>query len=193
MTLQVERKPGTRETRGARAIEAWRAHHDEDRDSALLMAPTASRESRMDDDRRAEVRARQEEAVAAHLAAPASERTGRTAVVAHRSSWFAGRVQAELSALGFETVLHVEDGADAVGVCLATQPDLLVVEDVLSRMTGAEVLGEVRTYCPSTVCIAQVGTGTTPAALVEAGAHAGLSRSVRPADLAQRAVTLLNA
>ena len=49
------------------------------------------------------------------------------AVLAHRDVWWRERVADYLSALGVQVIAQAGDGADAVGVLVVEQPDLVVV------------------------------------------------------------------
>ncbi len=78
----------------------------------------------------------------------------------------------------------LENGAEAVGFVIAEQPDLLLVEDSLSMMSGEDVLRSVLPYAPHTVCVAQVAHEDRVGALIEAGARMVWTRRAAPAELA---------
>jgi CheY-like chemotaxis protein len=137
-----------------------------------------SREDRMDLERRREVFARQAEAIENHE--PRAQTDAPRVVVARRQEWAAHRLATQLTADGYDVVAVVVDGADAVGICVTEQPDLLLVEDVLMRMTGGEVLEAVRALCPDTRCIAQIGGAAMRDVFLAAGAHDTHLRNAGP-------------
>ena len=107
----------------------------------------------------------------------------RRAIVVHRSEWFKDKVCSVLEEHGIEVVLRLDNGADAVGACIAEQPDLLLVEDSLPMLSGAQVVRRVRTWSPRTLSAAHVGYDEHIAALLAAGAKAAWTRRVPPADV----------
>jgi CheY-like chemotaxis protein len=62
----------------------------------------------------------------------------------------------------------VDNGADAVGVVAAEQPDLLLVEDRLPMVSGEQVIAGVRTFSPNTLIAAQVAYSDRVGALLDA-------------------------
>jgi DNA-binding NarL/FixJ family response regulator len=105
-------------------------------------------------------------------------------VLAHRSQWFLAKVTSALEAAGLTVVARLSNGADAVGVAVAEQPDLLPVEDNLCIVTGEEVVREVRRFSPHTAVAAQVPYGDSVGRLLDAGAVSVFTRQVPPADVA---------
>ena len=155
-------------------------------------AVATSREMRMDMGRRMDVLRRQQEAVIAHaheqlhatgglLRATARQRV----VLAHRNEWYLDRVSAGLRDRGVRVVARVNNGADAMGVALCEQPDVVLVEETLAMVPGEQVVRELRVLCPSARIVAQCAYGDRVGALLEAGASAAYARRVPPADVVE--------
>ncbi|MCW2621445.1 MAG: hypothetical protein JWL64_1047 [Frankiales bacterium] len=162
------------------ARQAWTRDRQADRPPS-----GASREQRMDAARRAEALEREFEAMTAHLDHPPDVPAGAVrAVIAHRNTWFTGKFAAALAERGIVVVAAVQDGADAVGITIAEQPDLLLVEDVLARLPGSDVVRRVRQLVPDTLCLAQVGADEGLPTMLEAGAQVAWTRKVPPGELA---------
>ena len=180
----------------ARAIERFT--------QARVMAEQAataadrSREARNELSRRLQVLRRQHDA----LAARTSEQRVRTsqvlgsaaprrAVIAHRDGRFVHAVIGALGDAGVEVVARLDNGADVVGLAVAEQPDLVLVDDALEMLPAREVVRALREYCPQTLVVAQVdGAGS---ALREAGAAMVLAREVPPAHAASALLRLVSA
>lgn len=157
-----------------------------------------SREMRMDATRRLEVLRREHAAVVARaheqlrlsgdlLCATAARRV----VLAHRNEWFLGKVSRALEDEGLQVVARVDNGADAVGVIVCEQPDLVLVEESLAMVPGEEVVRAVRELSPQTLVAAQVQHADRTAALREAGACLVFPRSLGPVDVAIGLASLL--
>ena len=164
---------------------------------AAADAPT-SREARMDAARLRDVLRRQHDALVAHCdqqlaatAQPALALAERRIVIAHRNEWFVGKVAQALEEGGLRVAASLQNGADAIGVAVAEQPDLVLVEDALPMATGAQVVRQVRRFSPGTVVAAQVAYADGMGPLLDAGAEAVFVRSVPPADVAARLLELL--
>lgn len=177
------------------AIERFTTHLR--RTQAAADAAT-SREARLDASRLRDVLRRQHDALVAHcdrqLAAPprpALALACRRVVIAHRNDWFVGKVAQALQACGLQVAATTANGAEAVGVAVAEQPDLLLVEDALPMTTGVQVVQQVRRFSADTMVAAQVAYGDGMAPLLDAGAAAVFVRSVPPADVAARLLELL--
>ncbi len=163
-------------------------------------AAARSREMRMDVTRSLEVLRREHDAVVrrAHeqLRVTGALLRGtpeRRVVIAHRNEWFVGKVTRVLRDSGVLVVAQVDNGADAVGIAVAEQPDLLVVEDTLAMVPGEQVVREVRSYCPQTAVAAQVAYGDRVRALLQAGAGTVFTRQVPPLDAVRGMLDLLPA
>ena len=178
------------------ALEAW--HRARKLAEHAAAVTTQSREARMDLDRRLDVIRAQHQAIIARtdeqLRTSVSllrEAPTRRAVVAHRNEWFAGKVCADLEARGVQVVARLENGAEAVGIAVAEQPDLLLVEDRLAMLSGEDVVREVRAYAPVTVIAAQVAYEDRIGPMLEAGATTAYTRRVPPVDVVSDVVRLL--
>jgi DNA-binding NarL/FixJ family response regulator len=106
-------------------------------------------------------------------------------VLVHRREWVRDKVADGLERGGVRVVALLDNGADAVGVAVVEQPDLLLVEDALPMCTGSEVIREVRTFSARTRIAAQVAGDVGLASVLEAGAEAAFTRRVPPADIAR--------
>lgn len=153
----------------------------------------------MDSARRMEVLRREHQAVVARAheqlratgdVLRAGAGAGRV-VLAHRSEWFVDRVAAALAGRGLDVVARLDNGADAVGLTLCEQPDLVLVEDALAMVPGEEVVRELVGLCPRTQIVAQCAYGDRVGPLLEAGATAVYTRQIPPADVAAGIATLV--
>lgn len=165
---------------------------------AAAAAAARSREMRMDVSRSLEVLRREHDAVVqrAHeqlriTGALLRDTAERRVVIALRNEWFAGKVALGLLDHGLLVVARVDNGADAIGIAVAEQPDLLVVEDTLAMVPGEQVVRDVRGYCPDTIVAAQVAYGDRVGPLLDAGASAVFTRNVPPLDVVARVLGLL--
>ena len=163
-------------------------------------AAARSRELRMDAARSLDVLRREHEAVIRraheHLQASGQllhDLAPRRAVLAHRDDWFFRRVAEALEGRGVEVVAGTDNGADAVGLVVAEQPDIVLVEDALAMLTGEEVIREVRRFAPATVVTAQAAHGDRVRLLLDAGAARVFTRQVPPADAAASLLELVGA
>jgi CheY-like chemotaxis protein len=154
-------------------------------------ADTGARELRMDAARRLDVLKRQQAALVAQSheqlqrsGEPLSADVPVRAVLAHRSPWFVEKVSAVLRECLIDVVATPANGADAVGIAVAEQPELLLVEDSLEMLSGEEVVRELREFCPEAVIAAQVAHTDRVAAMLEAGASAVFGRQIPPVDVA---------
>lgn len=168
-------------------IDAWsRAHATR----AAGLAEAGSREARLDLARRRDVVERQRQALQTwtdrdlrgsgdllrSLAAP-------RAVVCHRQEWFSGALVRGLEAGGVVVVAALENGADAVGVAVAEQPDLLVLEERLPMVSGLQVTAAAVAYAPGTAVVVQVADPWQIGPFLDAGASAVYTRRTPPADI----------
>lgn len=213
MTLTTD--SGTRPLPSAAAAPTWRPRDELELALAQLHAIESfhqarhvqeeaqsglprSREMRMDASRSIEVLRRQHAAVIAR-ADEQLRRTGgllhataeRRVVLAHRHEWFLDKVAHALEEQGVRVVARLDNGADAIGVALAEQPDLVLVEDTLPMVIGEEVVREVRRYSPDSLVTVQVGYGERVGQLLDAGASSVFTRKIPPADVALTLLRLL--
>jgi hypothetical protein len=178
------------------AIEAFT--QDRLKAQRALEVTARTRETRMDVARRLDVLRREQEMLVARahqqlretgdlLRAP----SGRRAVIAHRNAWFAGKLAELLAQADVQLLERVDNGADAVGLAVAEQPDLLFVEDNLLMVTGEEVIQEARRFCPGTRIGARVEYGERVGVLLDAGADTVATRQVPPLRVAQELLALV--
>lgn len=170
------------------ALDAWNGAVREAR--AATQRPGLSREARLDAARALDVRLRERDVVLARctsaedarlpLLAPVPPR----AVVAHRHPWTREALAAALVAGGVPVLEVLDNGADAVAVCVCEQPALLVLDRVLAMRSGAEVAAEVRQLSPSTVVTGYVADDAAVAELLGAGAAGVVTRRTPPAEAA---------
>lgn len=180
------------------AVAAWhRARHVAE---VAARSREASREVRMDLNRRLEVLRAQHAAIVkradAQLARSVhllSRDVPLRAVVVHRNAWYVGKLNDTLTDAGVEVIGSVENGAAAVGVVVAEQPDLLLVEDVLPMLPGEQVVRDARRFSPETLIVAQVDYSERIAAMLEAGARTAFTRQVPPQEVGERVLELLGA
>jgi hypothetical protein len=185
----------------AQQLQAIARFNDARRTAESAAAVVArSREMRMDVARSLEVLRREHDAVVdrAHEQLRLSgsllrARQERRVVIAHRNEWFVDKVARALQEAGARVVARVDNGADAVGIAVAEQPDLLVVEDTLAMVPGEQVVRDVRSYCPDTLVAAQVAYGDRVGPLLHAGAAAVFTRQVPPLDAVRSMLQLLDA
>lgn len=71
-----------------------------------------------------------------------------TAVIAHRSPHFAARVQEAFEAGGMRVLECSDNGAAALGVIIAEQPDCVFASDRLAMVSGAELVAQTTWYSP---------------------------------------------
>ena len=180
------------------AIDAWNAARraaEQAVDTELAAVP--SREARLDLTRRLDVVRRQHQALVSRTEQQLREGTRASgtatprAVIVHRNDWFRSKLASALAAGAVEVVAILDNGADAVGVAVAEQPDLLLVEDRLPMVHGDDVLRQVLAYSPGTVAAAQVSSEEGAPVLLEAGARVAFPRRVPPGEVADDLLALL--
>ena len=179
-------------------IAAWTARVRARR-AALAAAPTASRELGMVRRRSEEVLEQEHAALVAHLDRelrssgddPLPLQVPRRAVVVHRQEWFLRGLSRALEDGDVRVVAATDNGADAVGVCAAEQPDLLVLDSKLAMVSALDVVRDVRALSPLTLVAAQCEQTADAAALVEAGAQLTFPRRQAAGTLAHDLLTLL--
>ncbi|HUR13310.1 MAG TPA: hypothetical protein VM097_02325 [Mycobacteriales bacterium] len=176
-------------------IASWMAEHPV---TALLVDAAVTREARLDLVRHRDVVERQRQALRARTARQLQDSDRvlrltavRRVVIAHRNEWFRGKVAAGLQAVGVDVVADVDNGADAVGLVIAEQPDLLLVEDKLLMLNGLDVTRAARRYAARTVVVAQVVDDAEIGSFLEAGATTAYPRRTPPADVAEDLRALL--
>ena len=92
-------------------------------------------------------------------------------LVAQRQSWTGAALCSALLALrGDAYVVQAVDGAEAVGIAIADQPDLLVLDDRLPLMNADEVIPAVRQFSARTLVAVAASTRQEVTAALDAGA-----------------------
>ncbi|HEU0101135.1 MAG TPA: hypothetical protein VFR07_02350 [Mycobacteriales bacterium] len=177
------------------ALDAWHARRRVQQEAAA--AGQRSREQRLDLARRMDVIREQHRAIIARtdaqLRASCDVLDGRRprVLVVHRNTWFADKLGSALTQLGAEVLPRLTNGAEAVGVAVAEQPELLLVEETLPMLSGEAVVREVLSYSPASAIAVQVAYDATIRTMLEAGARATYARRVPPADVAAGLLGLL--
>lgn len=180
-----------------RAVDLW--HTALHATKASAEAPGLSREARLDAARRLGVRRREQEVLLERAACamgedgPLLRAVPARAVVAHRHAWTRDKLASELASSGVTVLATVDNGADAVALCVAEQPALLVLDETLAMRSGAEVAHEVRQFCPHTVIGGYVGHPGAVGPMLEAGASPVFTRRVPPAEVTAQLLALLPA
>ncbi len=106
-------------------------------------------------------------------------------VVAHRQDWFVARLRSALGATAWQWVARPSNGAEAVGVVVAEQPDVVFLEDRLPLLTGCAVICEIVACAPRSLVAVQVADDRDLGAVLDAGAQAVYARRMPPADVAR--------
>lgn len=178
-------------------VEAWNTARQQ-RERALLGAQS-SREQRVSAMRRLDVLGQAHRAVldwaAASLAdvpSPMTASARRRAVLVHRHEWFRDKLSDALRARGLCVMALTDNGAEALGVVVAEQPDLLLVGETLGMLTGGELLAETALFAPCTVTAAQVADSDGVGTMLDAGARTVFTRRMPPAEVAAQLVALLD-
>ena len=109
--------------------------------------------------------------------------------LSHR--WTSERLSAELTDRAVEVVAAFGNGADAVGMCVAEQPALVVVDELLAMRSGRDATAALTELCPDTVVVGYVSRPAAVSELLEAGARTVLTRQVPPAEAAQAFTALV--
>jgi CheY-like chemotaxis protein len=187
--------PSSSKQRQHDAVEQWK------RNTELVLQlserMSGSREARMDAHRRAQALRRTQEALVARTRLRIAD--GRAlledghlrAVLVHRNEWLRQKLALRLTELGVEVLAEADDGADGLGIAIAEQPDLVLVEDRLPSLPALELVAAVREYAGHALVGAQVEYEADIAPLVEAGANAVFSRRIPPAVMAEELHALL--
>jgi len=152
--------------------------------------PGGSRETRLDAARRLDVLRRQHQAVIGRTHQQLRD-TARTSVASgaarvvlvHRNGWFLDTVATALRGRGLVVVARLDNGADAIGLSLCEQPDIVLVEDGLLMVPGEDVLRQLRRWCPGARLVAQCAHRSRIQPLLDAGAEAVYSRLTPPTDV----------
>jgi CheY-like chemotaxis protein len=168
-------------------------------DSELQLVEAGSREMRLDRARRLDVMRRQHcglvqatERQLRESGSPLRSTTAPRVVIVHRNDWFKDKVSSGLREGGIHIVAELVNGAEAVGLVVAEQPDVLLVEDKLPMLGALDVLAEVRRFAPKTRVVVQVGTDSQIGAFLETGPCTVFTRRIPPADIVDGILDLLS-
>jgi CheY-like chemotaxis protein len=167
-------------------VERW--HRTRVARSEAAESVAVTREMRLDLRRRAESRRREQQALVSRAEAQMRESRallGRVrAVVAHRSDFLRRGVAEALEREGVRVVAQLDNGADALGLSVVEQPDLLLVDELLPSLTGLEVVREMVQLSPRTAVGGCAEGDAGVRRLLEAGARAAFTRRVTPQQVA---------
>ncbi len=105
-------------------------------------------------------------------------------MIAHRQEWFVNQVTQALEKHSITVIAATDNGAEALGTVVAEQPDILLVEDKLAMITGAELVAEAALFAPHAVVAAQVRDNDGVGRMLNAGARNAFARQVPPTDVA---------
>ncbi len=184
--------------RQVEAIDAWNVAREQ-REAMYQTAPNVSREICLDAARRLDVLRRVHEAMLARTGEflarqPASilSPLPRRAAIAHRQEWFVNQLTEALREHGITVVAATDNGADALGAVVAEQPDVLLVEDKVAMMTGAESVAEAALFAPHTLVAAQVRDNDGVGRMLNAGAWNAFARQVPPAEIADALAQMIS-
>jgi CheY-like chemotaxis protein len=160
-------------------------------------AAGASREDRLSAARQRQVVERAQQAMKAHLdtadarGARRDGSTRATLVLGQRNGWFAERIRDLLTPAGVRVVATLDNGADIIGVCLAEQPDLILLEEQLPMLPGDQTVAALRAFSPASLVLVQTQYSERTGDLLDSGAAAVFARQVPPADVAAEVRRLL--
>ncbi len=177
-------------------IDAWNRAR-QSRERALRSGP-GSRQDRLEAARRIDMLAHAHATVLARASSDLAEQptplagvVGRRAVVAHRHLWFADKLSQGLEAGGVDVIGSSDNGAEALGVVVAEQPDLLAFGDALLMVTAVELLSEVALFAPATLRAVQVSNSNGVGLMLDTGAHSVFTQQVPPQEMADHLLALL--
>lgn len=152
--------PADRIIRQIEAVDAWIAARRE-RERAL-QAPGLTRDERMDVAREVEALRRTHDAIKGCCARGLDAQVGPlccpapTAVLAHRHAWFVGKLAGLLADRGVTVLACTDNGAEALGVVVAEQPDLVLAGDRLAMVSGRALLAGARRYARGALLAVQL-------------------------------------
>lgn len=109
-------------------------------------------------------------------------------VVVHRQEWMRRQLGLALTEQGLLVVATCDDGADCLGIAVAEQPDLVVVESRLPSFPAVDLLGSLREFSPRSFLAAQTESDDDVQKLIDAGASAVFSRRIPVPDACGRLV-----
>lgn len=183
--------------RQVEALDAWNvARHQRER---MITSSVRSREAQLDAVRRMQVLNHAHEAllkrtreVLAQVPGPIAASDAPRAVVAHRHEWLVIKLSDALKSRGVVVVGVTDSGAEALGLTVAEQPDLLFTGDSLAMMTAGELLAEAALFSPHTLLAVQVADGDLVGEMLDAGAHSVVTQKIPPDDVASTLASLVS-
>jgi CheY-like chemotaxis protein len=177
-------------------IDAWNRAR-QSRERALRSGPV-SRQDRLEAARRIDMLAHAHATVLARASSDLAEQPkplagviSRRAVVAHRHRWFTDKLSQGLEAGGVEVIGVSDNAAEALGVVVAEQPDLLVLGDALMMLTAVELLSDIAQFATATLRAVQVSNGNGVGLMLDAGAHSVFTEQVSTQEMADHLLALL--
>jgi hypothetical protein len=177
-------------------IDAWNRAR-KSREQALQSGPL-SRQDRLDAARRIDMLAHAHAIMLARASwdlaeqpTPLGDVVAHRAVVAHRHLWFVDKLSEGLEGGGVDVIGASDNGAEALGVVVAEQPDLLVLGDALVMLTAVELLSDVALFAPATLRVAQVSNSNGVGSMLDAGAQSVFTPQVPPQEVADHLLALL--
>jgi CheY-like chemotaxis protein len=147
--------PADRILRQVTAIDAWIAARR--KLEHAWRPPRVNGDDRMDVDPQLEVLRRTHDVIRGRCARELEgdvgpmRSPGLTAVVAHRDTWFVDKVALLLEDRGVTVLACTDNGAEALGVVVAEQPDVLLLSARLAMMPGRLLLTETHLFAPGTL------------------------------------------
>lgn len=175
-------------------IDAWHRACRAVGEEMQAVSSRVTRESRLDLARRLDVLRRQQASLLERSAVRLRPRSGGPdpvrCVVAHAHEWSRARITHELEAVGVDVVLSVTNAADAVGACLAEQPDVAFLGDRLTMMSALEAVRDLRRFVPASRVVAQARTSLDVDGLSDAGACGVLLPRASPAEVAAQVLSV---
>lgn len=99
-------------------------------------------------------------------------------VVVHRDTDFATRLTQALVGAPLALSGWAVDGADGVGLAVAEQPDVVLLEESPLSVPIDEALADLRTYCPQAGLVVQVGDTQRVGDLLRSGTAMVLHRQL---------------
>lgn len=143
------------------ALDTWNAaRHQRER---MISSGVRSREAQVDAARRMHVLNHAHQALLERTgefltgaSGPLAASAAHRAVIAHRHEWLVTKMSDALRSRGVFVVGVTDSGAEALGLTVAEQPELLFTGDRLTMMTPGELLAEVTLFSPRTLLAVQV-------------------------------------
>ena len=90
------------------------------------------------------------------------------------------KMKATLAEQGFTDLLEASDGEEAIAICKAQKPDLVLLDIVMPKKDGLEALSEIKKANPSihVVMVSSIGTQSKLMQAIKLGADNFLQKPV---------------